>query len=51
MQDQFDVIIIGGGVCGCACVFELSSRGYSCLLLEKNDSLVDEASSGNRFVH
>lgn len=49
MQDIYDVIIIGGGVTGCACAFELSSYGYSCLLLEKNDSLVGEASSGNRL--
>ncbi|XP_052795511.1 glycerol 3-phosphate dehydrogenase-like isoform X2 [Mya arenaria] len=46
-MDTYDVIVIGGGVTGCACLFELASCGYSCLLLEKNDHLLDEASSGN----
>ncbi|XP_052219838.1 glycerol 3-phosphate dehydrogenase-like isoform X4 [Dreissena polymorpha] len=47
MEETYDVIIIGGGVVGCACVFELTSRGFSCLLLEKNEHLAAEASSGN----
>jgi glycerol-3-phosphate dehydrogenase len=48
METDYDVVIIGGGVCGCSVVFELTQRGYRCLLLEKNDTLVAEASSGNR---
>lgn len=47
---MYDVAIVGGGVTGCACAFELSSHGYTCILLEKNDDLVSEASSGNRSV-
>lgn len=47
MEADNDVVIVGGGVTGCAVVFELTCRGYKCLLLEKNDSLVSEASAGN----
>lgn len=48
MADIFDVIVVGGGVVGCAVVWEMTSRGYRCLLLEKNENLISEASSGNR---
>ncbi|XP_056022595.1 glycerol 3-phosphate dehydrogenase-like isoform X2 [Ostrea edulis] len=47
MADIFDVIVVGGGVVGCAVVWEMTSRGYRCLLLEKNENLISEASSGN----
>lgn len=50
MADVFDVIVVGGGIVGCAVVWEMTSYGYKCLLLEKNENLVSEASSGNRFV-
>ncbi|XP_046343107.2 glycerol 3-phosphate dehydrogenase-like [Haliotis rufescens] len=45
--EVFDVILIGGGVVGCATAFHLTNMGYSCALLEKNDHLLSEASSGN----
>lgn len=47
MADVFDVIVVGGGIVGCAVVWEMTSYGYKCLLLEKNENLVSEASSGN----
>nr|XP_022333845.1 uncharacterized protein LOC111130873 [Crassostrea virginica] len=47
MADVFDVIVVGGGIVGCAVVWEMTSHGYKCLLLEKNEDLVSEASSGN----
>ena len=46
----YDVIIVGGGVVGCAIAYTLSEQGYKCLLLEKEKYLVAGASSGNRFV-
>ena len=46
--DIFDVCIVGGGVVGCSCLFDLTNQGFRCLLLEKNSNLVSEASSGNR---
>ncbi|XP_050399987.1 glycerol 3-phosphate dehydrogenase [Patella vulgata] len=47
MADDLDVIIIGGGVVGCATLFELTNCGYKCLLLDKNKDVLSEASSGN----
>lgn len=43
-----DVAIVGGGIVGCSVLFELDRLGYNCVLLEKNDNLVSEASGGNR---
>ncbi|XP_076104866.1 glycerol 3-phosphate dehydrogenase-like [Mytilus galloprovincialis] len=43
----YDVVIIGGGVVGCATLFHLINNGYNCIMLEKNKDLVAEASAGN----
>ena len=43
----FDALIIGGGVIGLSAAQNLSSRGASVLLLEKDSSLAAGASSGN----
>ena len=45
----FDICIVGGGVVGCSCLFDLTNYGYNCVLLEKNQHLLSEASSGNRY--
>jgi L-2-hydroxyglutarate oxidase LhgO len=42
-----DVVIVGGGVIGCALVRELALSGVRCTLLEKSASLLAGASSGN----
>ena len=47
-MDISDIFIVGGGVVGCSCLFDLTNQGFRCLLLEKNSNLVSEASSGNR---
>ncbi|ESP05638.1 hypothetical protein LOTGIDRAFT_152500 [Lottia gigantea] len=47
MDYEYDVVIIGGGVVGCATLFILSQDGYKCLLVEKNPEILSEASSGN----
>ncbi|XP_052102050.1 glycerol 3-phosphate dehydrogenase-like [Mytilus californianus] len=46
-DQSYDVVIIGGGVVGCATLFHLTNNGYNCLMLEKNKHLVSEASAGN----
>ena len=35
MPDTADVVIIGGGVIGCACAYELSKRGASVIVVER----------------
>ncbi|WP_096155291.1 glycine oxidase ThiO [Bacillus sp. FJAT-45066] len=44
MNKKYDIIIIGGGVNGCAAAFNLSKLGYKVLLLEK-DQIGSKASN------
>ena len=32
----YDYIIIGGGIAGSVCAYELGKRGQQCIILEKN---------------
>jgi len=50
-ESIYDVVVIGGGVIGCAILHDLTSHGGRCLLVEKEKSLVSGASAGNRFVY
>ena len=43
----YDALIIGGGAIGVAVARELTLLGKSCLICEKNENVLDEASSGN----
>ncbi|GFO42050.1 FAD/NAD(p)-binding oxidoreductase [Plakobranchus ocellatus] len=45
--DPYDVAIIGGGVVGCAVLFELCRQGYLCLLCEAKECIMSGASAGN----
>jgi sarcosine oxidase subunit beta len=35
MTDQYDAIIIGSGIIGCAVAFELAKKGYKTLNIDK----------------
>ena len=43
----YDALIIGGGAIGVAVARELSLLGKKCIICEKNENVLDEASSGN----
>lgn len=43
-----DVVVIGGGIYGCMAALQSSQRGYHTTLLERNDSLLGEASWYNQ---
>ena len=43
----YDAVIIGGGAIGVAVARELTLLGKSCIICEKNENVLDEASSGN----
>ena len=43
----YDFIIIGCGAVGAAVARELTLLGQKCLILEKNEEVLGEASSGN----
>src|SRR5690348_8183905 len=48
--DRADVVIIGGGVVGCAIFRRLALAGLKPLLLEKGDDILSGASKGNSAI-
>jgi glycerol-3-phosphate dehydrogenase len=47
-----DVIIVGGGVCGCSLLYELSRYNLKTLLIEKeNDISVGTTKGNSDIVH
>ena len=46
-QEVFDVLIVGGGAVGVAVAREVTLLGKSCIVCEKNNDVLSEASSGN----
>ena len=46
----YDIAIIGGGVVGLTTLRNLTNKGYKCILLEKNDHLLQEASGSNSGI-
>ena len=51
MEDQYDVIIVGGGATGLGCAVDAASRGYSTLLVEKDDFGKGTSSKSTKLVH
>lgn len=47
MENRADVIIVGGGVIGCATAYYLRKRGKSVILLEASDNIGNGGSSRN----
>ena len=47
----FDVIVIGGGATGLGCALDATLRGYSTLLLEKDDFASGTSSKSTKMVH
>lgn len=50
-EEEWDIIIIGGGISGAGLLFEASRRGYRALLLEKNDFASGSSSQSSKLVH
>ena len=51
MQDNYDIIIIGGGATGMGCAIEAISRGYKTLLLEAHDFGKGTSSKSTKLIH
>ncbi|MEH7333824.1 NAD(P)/FAD-dependent oxidoreductase [Neobacillus drentensis] len=49
MENQYDVIIVGGRVAGAAAAYELSQKGFKVLLLERSQFPSDILSTHNFF--
>ncbi|XP_072037824.1 glycerol 3-phosphate dehydrogenase-like [Amphiura filiformis] len=50
MAAAYDVAVIGGGVIGCTVLHELTQKGFSCVLCERNSDLVAESSCGSSSI-
>ena len=50
-NEQFDCIIIGGGITGAAVAYEAASRGLKVVLLEKNDFGWATSAATSKLIH
>lgn len=50
-NNEFDIVIIGGGATGLGCAVDAASRGYKTLLLEKYDFAKGTSSRSTKLVH
>src|SRR5688500_20106027 len=51
IQDEWDMIIIGGGATGLGIALDAASRGYATLLLEQSDFAKGTSSRSTKLVH
>ena len=50
-RDPFDVVVIGGGATGLGIAVDAASRGYSTVLLERDDFAKGTSSRSTKLVH
>jgi glycerol-3-phosphate dehydrogenase len=50
-QEEFDVIVVGGGITGAGVALDAATRGYSVALLERNDYAAGTSSRSSKLVH
>jgi glycerol-3-phosphate dehydrogenase len=50
-EDEFDVLVIGGGVTGAGAALDAASRGLSVALIEANDLASGTSSRSSKLVH
>src|ERR1700689_465705 len=50
-EEQFDVVVIGGGITGAGVALDAASRGYSVALAEKADYASGTSSRSSKLVH
>jgi glycerol-3-phosphate dehydrogenase len=51
MIEDYELIVIGGGIIGAACAYEASSRGIKVLLVEKSDFGSETSQGSFKIVH
>ncbi len=49
--DEFDVVVVGGGITGAGVALDAASRGYSVALVEKHDFASGTSSRSSKLVH
>jgi glycerol-3-phosphate dehydrogenase len=50
-SEEFDVVVVGGGITGAGCALDAASRGYSVALVEKRDFAAGTSSRSSKLVH
>src|SRR5579859_7775751 len=50
-SEQFDIVVIGGGITGAGVALDASSRGYSVALVEQADFAAGTSSRSSKLVH
>jgi len=50
-MDSFDLLIIGGGINGCAIARDAAGRGLSVLLVEKDDLASHTSAASSKLIH
>ncbi len=50
-EDDFDVVVVGGGITGAGVALDAASRGYSVALLERHDFAAGTSSRSSKLVH
>lgn len=50
-QTDWDLLVIGGGICGAGVLREAARRGWRCLLLEQRDFAWGTSSRSSKMVH
>jgi glycerol-3-phosphate dehydrogenase len=50
-RDEFDLVVVGGGITGAGVALDAASRGYSVALVERNDFASGTSSRSSKLVH
>jgi len=50
-EEQFDVVVVGGGITGAGVALDASTRGYSVALVERADFAAGTSSRSSKLVH
>lgn len=50
-MEQFDIVVIGGGINGCGIARDAAGRGFSVLLAEKGDLAGGTSSASTKLIH
>ncbi len=51
VDEQFDIVVIGGGITGAGVALDAASRGYSVALVEQSDFASGTSSRSSKLVH
>ena len=50
-EDEFDVVVVGGGITGAGVALDAATRGYSVALVERSDYAAGTSSRSSKLVH